>query len=123
MRLLLDTQILVWMVNGDRRYRPEWLAALGAKEHSLHVSAATAFEFTELQLRRRLPVDEPMDVLIERFDLVIEPLPADCWCEAASLPRIHRDPIDRMLVAHARMEQMTLVTSDTNIRRYPVTTL
>jgi PIN domain nuclease of toxin-antitoxin system len=122
-RLLLDTQFLVWMVNGDRRLRPDWIAALANRESSLHVSPVVAFEFADLQKRRRLPIDEPLDELIERFDLVIEDFPVDCWKLAADMPPIHRDPVDRMLVAHAIKGNFVLATADANIRQYPVQTI
>ena len=120
MRLLLDTQILVWMVNGDRRFRLQWIDAFANRESSLHVSVVVAFEYAELQMRKRLPVDEPMAELVDRFGLAVEGLPGECWRLADNLPPIHRDPVDRMLVAHALSEGMTLITADANIRRYPV---
>jgi PIN domain nuclease of toxin-antitoxin system len=119
-RLLLDTQILVWLVNGDRRLKDAVSAAIGNPATSLHVSAVIAYEYADLQKRGRIPVDEPMTELIVRFDLAIESFPADCWQRAADLPAIHRDPIDRMLVAHALHDDMTLVTADANIHKYPV---
>ncbi len=120
MRLLLDTQILVWLVIGDRRLRPEVLRALQDPDASLHVSAVVAYEYADLQRRKRFPVDEPLGELVKRFDLSIEGYPANCWQQAAELPHIHRDPVDRMMVAHALEEGMTIVTADANIRRYPV---
>jgi len=119
-RLLLDTQILVWMVNGDRRLRGAWIEAISSEEASLHVSPVVAFEYVDLQQRKRVPVDEPLAELIERFDLSVEDFPADCWRRASSLPPIHRDPVDRMLVAHALAGGFTLATADANIRKYPV---
>jgi len=119
-RLLLDTQILVWMVNGDRRLRGDWVAAISALDTSLHVSAVVAFEYADLQLRRRIPVDEALAELVDRFELAIERYPEDCWRLASDLPPIHRDPVDRMLVAHALAGGFTLATADATIRRYPV---
>jgi PIN domain nuclease of toxin-antitoxin system len=119
-RLLLDTQILVWLVNGDRRLRPEILQAIADPETSLHVSAVVACEFADLQQRRRIPITETLDELAARFDLAFEAYPAACWRIATELPQIHRDPVDRMLIAHALAEGMTLATADANIRRYPV---
>lgn len=66
MRLLLDTQILVWMVNGDTRLRPDRIAAIASEDAALHVSAVVAFEYADLQVRGRIPVDEPIAELIER---------------------------------------------------------
>lgn len=123
MRLLLDTQMLVWMVNGDRRLRSVWIDAIVSDRNSLHVSPVIAFEYADLQMRRRIPVDELMDALVDRFDLTVEPFPLDCWRLAANLPLIHRDPVDRMLVAHAISGGFTLATADANLRRYPVTTI
>jgi PIN domain nuclease of toxin-antitoxin system len=45
------------------------------------------------------------------------------WEITAGLPLIHRDPVDRMLVAHALVDGMTILTADANIRRYPVPTI
>lgn len=120
MRLLLDTQMLVWMVNGDRRLRPEVLRAIADPETTLHVSAVIAFEYADLQTRQRLPVTETLDELAERFDVTFEALPAEAWRIASRLPPIHGDPVDRMLIAHALAEGWTLATADANIRRYPV---
>lgn len=121
MRLLLDTQILVWMVTGDRRLKQTWRDAISDPNAELHVSGVIAFEFTDLLLRTRLPIDETMAELISRFDLVVEALPADSWTKLAELPAIHLDPVDRMLVAHALVSDCALITADKNIRRYPVT--
>jgi PIN domain nuclease of toxin-antitoxin system len=108
------------MVSGDSRLRPEWIDAFGKPENSLSVSVIVAFEYTDLLLRRRLPIDESLDRLIERFNLTIEDFPGECWRLLNELPRTHQDPVDRMLVAHALHEGMTLITADANIRRYPV---
>jgi PIN domain nuclease of toxin-antitoxin system len=119
-RLLLDTQILVWMVNGDRRLTSVWQKAMASPDADLCVSAVVACEYTDLQMRGRLPVDESMSELIERFTLAIEDFPADAWEILRELPQIHRDPVDRMLVAHAMRNDTTLITADANIRQYPV---
>jgi PIN domain nuclease of toxin-antitoxin system len=46
--------------------------------------------------------------------------PADAARAAAKLPQIHRDPVDRMTIAHALSEDLILVTADANMRKYPV---
>jgi PIN domain nuclease of toxin-antitoxin system len=112
--------MLVWLVNGDRRMPPEVLQTIADPETSLHVSAVSAYEYVDLQLGGRLPVTESLDELAERFDLVFEALPAECWRIVAGLPPIHRDPVDRMLIGHALAERWTLASADANVRRYPV---
>jgi PIN domain nuclease of toxin-antitoxin system len=120
MRLLLDTHILVWIVLNDKRLSQQQRHALENSDNQLLVSPAISYELSYLQKRRRIPLVEPIDILqqLVGFDLV--DLPATIWAYAASMPDIHRDPVDRMLIAHALAENMTLVTADTNIRRYPV---
>ncbi|HMO76276.1 MAG TPA: type II toxin-antitoxin system VapC family toxin [Sphingopyxis sp.] len=120
MRLLIDTQILVWLVIGDKRLRPIQQKALFDPGNQLFVSAAIAFEYCDLQTRKRLPVDESLTEIESRFGMSVIDYPADAWRAAIDLPKIHRDPVDRMLIAHALTEGMTLVTADANIRRYPV---
>lgn len=119
-RLLLDTQILVWLVNGDRRLHREWTARIKDPASELHISAVIAFEYTDLQRRNRLPIDEPISELVTRFDMQLATLPTEAWQAISKLPDIHRDPVDRMLIAHALVSGMTLLTADANIQRYPV---
>lgn len=57
------------------------------------------------------------------FDLVLRDLPAEVWRLADRLPDLHRDPIDRMLLAHAMHDDVTLVTADRTMHAYPVATL
>ncbi|MGF1549748.1 MAG: type II toxin-antitoxin system VapC family toxin [Sphingomonadaceae bacterium] len=111
------------MVNGDRRLRAAVRRAIADPETSLHVSAVIAFEFAELQQRRRIPISETLDEIAGQFELTFEPLPSECWRLASQLPHIHGDPIDRMAVAHAILAGYVLATADANIRRYPVETI
>jgi PIN domain nuclease of toxin-antitoxin system len=120
MQLLLDTHILVWIVLNDKRLSQQQRQALTDSENQLLVSPVISYELSYMQKRRRIPLVEPIGILqqLVGFDLV--DLPASIWTYAASMPDIHRDPVDRMLIAHAMAEGMTLVTADANIKRYPV---
>ncbi|WP_432768036.1 MAG: type II toxin-antitoxin system VapC family toxin [Sphingopyxis sp.] len=119
-RLLIDTHVIVWMSSGDPRLNRVDQAALADPDRRLCISAVVAFEFADLQQRGRFAMDETLDFLQDHIGFEIIDLPATCWQIAAGLPDIHRDPIDRLLIAHALTEGMTLVTADANIRRYPV---
>jgi PIN domain nuclease of toxin-antitoxin system len=57
--------------------------------------------------------------LVERYDLRELPLEASVACAAAALPLLHRDPIDRVLVALAQANELTILTSDELIGQYP----
>jgi PIN domain nuclease of toxin-antitoxin system len=108
------------MTSGDRRLQKQVRAAVADPQVSLHVSVVTAYEYSDLLARRRLPVLATIDDLVERFDICLETLPIDCWRVAAELPHIHGDPVDRMAVAHAIIGGFTLATADAHMRQYPV---
>ncbi|MDP3673947.1 MAG: type II toxin-antitoxin system VapC family toxin [Novosphingobium sp.] len=121
--ILLDTHVIVWMATGDPRLRRINRQALADPGRPLVVSAIVAFELADLQMRGRIAMSEPIDFLQQNMEFAIVDLPGNCWQLAAELPAIHRDPVDRMLIAHALTSGMALATADANIRRYPVPVL
>ena len=123
MNLLLDTQVLVWLLTGDRRLRSEWLAVLANSDNRAFVSAVVAWEYSDLRNRGRLPVEEDIDEVVTLFALEVLDFPAIAWSVAEQLPDIHRDPVDRMLVAHAIVLDMVIVSADQKVHRYPVRSL
>lgn len=120
MRFLIDTHILIWLVLNDKRLTAVQRKALGNPDHALVVSPVVAYELTYLQGIGRIPLREPIDRLQELTGFELVDLPHRAWQAAASLPDIHRDPIDRMLIAHAICDGYRLITADANIRRYTV---
>jgi PIN domain nuclease of toxin-antitoxin system len=119
MALLIDTHVLVWIGEGHPRLKPAVRDRLFDPDEALCVSAVTAFEYADLRERGRIPRSAALDELQDRLQLAIIDYPAALWPLAATLPPIHRDPVDRMLVAHALALEMPLVTADANIARYP----
>lgn len=120
MRLLIDTHILIWMVLDDRRLSAPQRAALSEPENDILLSAVNAYELTHLQQTGRIALEEPIDRLAELVGFELVDLPAQAWAMVARLPDIHRDPIDRMLIAHAMTGGFPLLTADANVRQYPV---
>jgi PIN domain nuclease of toxin-antitoxin system len=122
-RLLLDTHALLWSLAEPETLRPEARAAIESAESSVAVSAASMWEIsikTELG-RLRVPDDFLGAARAARF----APLPIT-WehgLAAGLLPHHHRNPFDRMLVAQAQLEGLTIVTRDPRIGRYAVQTL
>lgn len=108
------------MIIGDKRLSATKQSALFSPDSELLISPVVAFEFADLKQRRRIPVDESLSELEHRFGIEMITYPVDAWRLAEQLPSIHGDPVDRMLVAHALTEDLTIVTADANIHRYPV---
>ena len=123
MRLLLDTQVVIWIVLNDGRLSRRAAEAIRLPENALHVSAVTAFEFADLQARKRFPIRESMEFLAGLIDFSVLDFPAEAWRLAEKLPDLHRDPVDRMMIAHAIVGEFTLVTADKIVRSYPVKAL
>jgi PIN domain nuclease of toxin-antitoxin system len=122
MRLLLDTHVVIWWLADDSTLAEETKVLID-DEPEVYVSAATVWEIAIKQAIGKLkePADLPERVRDSEFREL--PITLVHVIAAARLPLIHRDPFDRMLVAQAREEELTLVTHDETIHRYEVPVL
>jgi PIN domain nuclease of toxin-antitoxin system len=127
MRLLLDTHAFLWWVTDDDRLSTAGRASIGASENEVFLSAVSAWEIITKVRIGRLPIAEPVDGFIARHldENAFQPLSITMRHTFAlqTLPDLHRDPFDRMLVAQALTEAMPLVTGDRAVRAYPVSTI
>jgi PIN domain nuclease of toxin-antitoxin system len=122
MKLLLDTHILLWTIAESRRLSAEARALIGAPDNELAFSAASLWEAAIKAGRGR--EDFRIDVSSLRRglfdnDYVELPITGAHVAALGTLPPIHRDPFDRLLVAQALVEGLTLVTSDPAVANYP----
>ena len=123
MRLLLDTHALLWWLTDDPRLTDRAREAIADPASSVFVSAAVAWEIAIKQALGRLEPPEDLSVRLarERFEeLAITIVHA---LRAGELPPHHGDPFDRVLVAQAELEGLTLVTRDPRIAQYGVAVL
>lgn len=124
MRLLLDTHAFLWMLDAPQRL-PAWIrSAIEDVENDVFVSAASAWEIALKQSLGRLPAGraDPFEAL-RRSGLAELPVTVEHANATRSLPLLHRDPFDRMLVAQSQVEGLSLVSRDPEVRRYQVTVL
>jgi PIN domain nuclease of toxin-antitoxin system len=126
MKLLLDTCTFLWLVGGESLSEA---AARVVREPSNEVllSAASAWEIMVKYSNGQLPLPEPPERLIpaERRLRGIAALPfdEDASFHLARLPRLHRDPFDRMLICQAIAHGVAIITPDPLILQYPVRTI
>lgn len=113
--LLLDTHVAIWKRGAPDRLLAAERAAIAAADR-LFVSAATIWEIAGLVGLGRLPPDPDLVTPEEGVELL--PIAPPHCRELARLPRVHRDPFDRMLIAQARVEGLVLVTRDRAIHAY-----
>lgn len=118
MSLLLDTHVLIWWDEG-RRLAPEARRAIEEAD-AVYVSAATAWEVAiKIGLGRLRPTRTVEEATRESGFLEL-PVTFRHAERVAALPSHHRDPFDRLLVAQAEVEELTVVTRDPVFGRYPV---
>jgi PIN domain nuclease of toxin-antitoxin system len=125
--LLLDTHALYWYEAGAPQLSARAIAAMGAGASPLVVSAASIWEMAVGLARGRWPEVAPFfpdaaDRLRRRGYRVVA-IEAAHAERSAGLPWIHNDPFDRLLIATAELEGLTLVTGDAQIQRYAVSWL
>ena len=85
----------------------------------LMVSAATAWEIAIKQALGKLTMDGDLEQEVHAQGFAMLPISFAHAAEILTLPAIHRDPFDRMLVAQARVENLPLLTADPHILNYP----
>jgi PIN domain nuclease of toxin-antitoxin system len=122
-RFLLDTHALVWWLANDPGFRPEAREALLEGRSFVAVSAASAWELSIKSAAGKLSAPEDLPAQLERHRFVHLPMTIAHALLAGSLPPHHNDPFDRMLVAQAQLEDLTIVTRDPRIAAYDIPTL
>jgi PIN domain nuclease of toxin-antitoxin system len=119
MRLLLDTHVVLWELQGSRTVQP---AAQDAIERATELSFSVV-SFAEIGVKAaigKLTVPADLHAHVLRSGLRILGLAPDHGLGVADLPVHHRDPFDRLLIAQARSEGLTVVTADRRFASYDV---
>lgn len=122
MRLLLDSHVFLWWKTGDPRLSPPMVRAI-AEADEVYVSAATAWELGLKVSLGKLRLPESVEDGIVAAGFTELPVHFRHTQEAVVLPLHHHDPFDRVLVAQARREGLTLMTHDDKITQYEVAVL
>ena len=122
MNLLLDSHAVVWFTTDDPKLPDRVRVALDTAE-SAAVSAASIWELEIKQALGRLHIDADLAERVIASGLTPLPITFEHAVAAARLPRHHADPFDRMLVAQARLDGLTLVTGNRHVRQYDVPVL
>ena len=124
MRALLDTHVWLWMLAAPERLSPKARRLISAAETELFLSAASAWEIAiKHGLKKVVLPGSPEELVPEWMErTAVTPLPVlhRHALRVASLPRHHRDPFDRLLVAQAQIEELPLLTADRVFARYEV---
>lgn len=122
MKLLLDTQCWLWWFAQPERLSEDAIVHIADETNELWFSVASIWEIGIKVAIGKLPLPEPIEIyvpsrMVQLGALSLE-ITATHALQAAALPLHHRDPFDRMLIAQAQLEGMTLVSGDAMFRQY-----
>ncbi len=127
MKLLLDTQCWLWWFLSAERLSRGARERIAARRDPLYLSAASSWEIAIKTALGKLHLPEPPARYVPSrlAEQGIAPLPIEHVhaLRTADLPRLHADPFDRLLVAQAQLERMTLLTADPQMLAYDVEVL
>lgn len=124
MRLLLDSNALIWSVSDPKRLSPIAKQAIRDRENQIVVSLVSLWEITIKISKGGLPelgssIQYLLDEVREqRFELL--PLRPEHLLALGRLERHHRDPFDRLIVAQGIAERLPIATNDASFSKYPV---
>lgn len=122
MRLLIDTHVLLWWLADDDRL-PAGVREMVSTAPDVRLSAASVWEIGIKRKIGRLEVPEDYLDAVDAGEIDLLPITAQHAEIAGALPRHHDDPFDRMLVAQAKSDDLTLLTADRRLTDYDVPVL
>lgn len=118
MKILIDTHLLLWWMADSPQLTRQARQLMSSPDNVVFVSTVSLWELwlKESLGKLRLPAGFETQLAEEPFETL--PLAAEHCRQVARLPWRHRDPFDRMLVAQAQVERLTLITADTHLAAY-----
>jgi PIN domain nuclease of toxin-antitoxin system len=126
-RVLLDTHAFLWWVADSPKLSADAREIIASEDNEPIFSVVSAWEIAIKVSVGKLEIpDSPEKFVTEqlsRNDLEVLPIHLRHALQAYDLPDYHRDPFDRLLVAQTRAEDLTVLTADPLIARYPVRTV
>lgn len=123
MRLLLDTHVVVWALSEPERLSDRARSAIEAEENDVFVSVISPWEIAIKGPREGLRLPDDLEQQLNRRRCEILPVLLRHTEPIESMPLHHRDPFDRMLVAQALSDGLTIVTADRKLTNYQVSLL
>lgn len=120
MRYLLDTHIFLWWLNDDKRLHDSAVQIITHSQNQVCVSIVNAWEISIKHRSGKLLLKTTLRTCFEVSGFEVLSIGLDHIFELDRLPFHHKDPFDRLLIAQAKTENLTLITSDEKIGKYNV---
>jgi len=120
---LLDTCVLLWLATDQKKISSHAFELMQKNMGNLFVSSSSCWEIALKTKKKKLSL--PLKPLtwfqetLQYYELRELSLSSETICKAIDLPDLHQDPFDRILIATALLENLTLLSPDATIQRYP----
>lgn len=127
MRFLLDTCVVIWYFSGSDSIPEKIRDLLTDPDNEVYISDVSILEVVIKYMAGKFPLSAPpsriLPTLADKHALASLPLLQEAIFQLETLPPLHRDPFDRLLIAQSLEYNLTLVTPDQQIWQYNVSTL
>ncbi len=120
MNLLLDTHVLLWWLDANPTLSEKAKSTIADGNNLVFVSAAVIWEIRIKQALGKVEIPSNFRKVLDEQPFEMLPITAEHAHVVGDLPAHHRDPFDRMLIAQATVERLTIVTRDTIIKKYKI---
>ncbi|HCS78206.1 TPA: PIN domain nuclease [Patescibacteria group bacterium] len=117
-RYLLDTHIFIWWLSDDPRLSTSYRKILTQGENTVYLSIASIWEMYLKQESGKLKFPKELEKIIGKTGFVLLPISFTHLSRLSQLPKLHKDPFDRILIAQAQVEKLVFITDDKKIRQY-----
>lgn len=117
---LLDTQVFLWCLIDSPRLTPEAREIIADPLNPVYVSAVSSWEIAIKKSIGKLKAPDNIDKIVEEKGFLKLPIYLYHTDRVVELPWHHRDPFDRMLIAQALTENLTIITADKKFEKYKV---
>ena len=120
MSYLLDTHIFLWYLTDDKKLKDSVKKILVDPQNIIYVSVANAWEISIKNKIGKLPLKTTLKRCFEVSNFPIININIEHILKLNNLPLLHKDPFDRILIAQAQIENLTLITSDPKLWKYKI---
>lgn len=121
---LLDTQVFIWGNQDHKKLTPNFIKILSNPKHQFYLSMASIWEMQiKIQLGKLTvepTLNQALSIVKQKNLYQILPITETHILNLQQLPFIHKDPFDRLLISQAMIENLTLLTVDEHIIKYPI---
>ena len=118
MRYILDTQVILWWYFDSKRLAKEHLKIIADEGNELYVSAASIWEIEVKRRNGKLECPADMMERIKADGFILLPITAEQLVPLRTIPPIHNDPFDRLLVCQSMVEKIPLISYDDKVNAY-----